>query len=181
MEEFLERELLPRYLPPQGKILDLGSGTGANLKRLDKIGLRFKRYVGVDLSRGMIAQARKKSRGGEGVSFLRADITRLPLRSGTFDLVISTWVFSHLESPRRVVEEGLRVLKDKGYFVLLFWKETSFPFNILAWPFELFFKFKGIRREVWEEFGERKLVKEFAAGVLILLEKGGSPPISSLG
>ncbi len=172
MEDFLERELLPRYLPPEGKILDLGSGTGANLKRLDRLGLGFKSYVGVDLSRGMIAQARKKSRGRrEDVSFLRADITGLPLRDGTFDLAISTWVFSHLKKPRRVVEEGLRVLKEGGYLILLFWKRASFPFNVLAWPFELLFKFKGVRKEAWEEFGEKKMVKEFKAGVLILLEK----------
>jgi ubiquinone/menaquinone biosynthesis C-methylase UbiE len=174
MESFLERELIPRYLTPEGKILDLGSGTGANLKRLDRLGLGFKSYVGVDLSRGMITQAKKKSRGREEVSFLRADITGLPLQDGSFDLVISTWVFSHLQRPRRVVEEGLRVLKDRGYLLLLFWKRTSFPFNILAWPFELLFKFKGVRKEVWEGFGEKKMVKEFGAGVLILLEKGGS-------
>ncbi len=174
MEDLLERELLPRYLPPEGKILDLGSGTGANLKRLDRLGLRFKRYVGVDLSRGMIAQARKKSQGRGGISFLRADITGLPLRNDTFDLVISTWVFSHLKKPQRVVEEGLRVLKDKGCFILLFWKRAAFPFNILAWPFELLFKFKGVRKEVWEDFGERKTVKEFPAGVLILFGKGDS-------
>ncbi len=150
----------------------MGSGTGANLKRLDRLGLGFKSYVGVDLSRGMIAQARKKSRGRrEDVSFLRADITGLPLRDGTFDLAISTWVFSHLKKPRRVVEEGLRVLKEGGYLILLFWKRASFPFNVLAWPFELLFKFKGVRKEAWEEFGEKKMVKEFKAGVLILLEK----------
>ncbi|NOX97169.1 MAG: class I SAM-dependent methyltransferase [Nitrospirae bacterium] len=174
MEDFLERELLPRYLPQEGIILDLGSGTGANLKRLDRLRLGFKGYVGVDLSQGMIAQARKKSRGREGVSFLRADINRLPLRDGTFDLVISTWVFSHLKKPQRVVEEGLRVLKEGGYLILLFWKRASFPFNVLAWPFELLFKFKGVRKEAWEEFGERKMIKEFKAGVLIMLEKGDS-------
>ncbi len=174
MEDFLERELLPHYLTPEGKILDLGSGTGANLKRLDRLGLGFKSYVGVDLSRGMITQAKKKSRGREEVSFLRGDITGLPLRDGSFDLVISTWVFSHLQRPLRVVEEGLRVLKEGGYLILLFWKRASFPFNVLAWPFESLFKFKGVRKEVWEKFGEKKMVKEFTAGVLILLEKRGS-------
>jgi len=81
-----------------------------------------------------------------------------------------------IEEPQRVVEEGFRVLKNKGYLILLFWKRTSFPFNILACPFELLFKFKGVKREVWEKFRDKIMVREFGAGVLILLKKGDVPP-----
>jgi len=55
----LDRAFLTR-LPAGGRVLDLGGGTGANLERLRALQVWFGSYEGVDLSPGMLAQARAK-------------------------------------------------------------------------------------------------------------------------
>jgi ubiquinone/menaquinone biosynthesis C-methylase UbiE len=44
-------------------------------------------------------------------NLIRGDITRLPFRSGTFDLVTSNMVFEHLSNPGRLLKEVFRVLR----------------------------------------------------------------------
>lgn len=108
------------YLPPGGRILDLGCGTGANLARLQRLGIPFTQYIGIDLSPQMLAVAQRKFGHLPNVTFLRRDLLRDPLPEGEFDLIISTWVFSHLkEQAREVVESALQRLKSGGHVVLL--------------------------------------------------------------
>jgi len=96
-------------------VLDFGCGVG----RLSRaLGREFERYVGVDISSGMIARARELS-GGEGNrSFVvneAPDLSRF--ESGQFDMVVSFLVLQHIsdrDQIRAYLAEFARVLAPGG-------------------------------------------------------------------
>ncbi|MFQ5813168.1 MAG: class I SAM-dependent methyltransferase [Anaerolineae bacterium] len=142
-EECLESEILPRYLTPHTRILDLGCGTGVNLERLLRLGLPFRTYVGLDLTPAMLARARLKGHAltevkGNGycdqVRLLRGDMRRVPFSDASFDFVLSTWAVEHVTPVKQVVCEGLRVLKPGGHLVLLC---HCCPLGRWRWPLRL--------------------------------------------
>lgn len=118
VERCLEWEILPRTLPPDATILDLGCGTGANLARLHRLGLCFQRYVGLDLT-GAMLRHHAGWRGGERADLVHSNAYRLPFATGTFDCVLTTWMVSHILTPRWVVDEALRVLRPGAYLVMV--------------------------------------------------------------
>lgn len=69
----------------------------------------------LDRSEGMLDQA-----GPLGVARMRGDITSLPLRDGSFDLVTAAWVLETLRDPARAVSELLRVLAPEGQLLAVF-------------------------------------------------------------
>ena len=95
-EADLESDVLPRLVTPETRILDLGCGTGVNLNRMRRLGLTFASYTGLDLSPAMLTRAQAKLDGDTASAVLRGDIWRLPFANQSFDLVISTWAFSHI-------------------------------------------------------------------------------------
>ena len=87
---------------PEGRILDLGGGTGA---ANDVFGTRD--VVALDPAGEMLGLNRVDRRvvgGGE----------RLPFRDGTFDAVFSAYVFRNLDSVSQTLEEIARVLRPGG-------------------------------------------------------------------
>ena len=102
---------------PEAAVLEIGSGTGRMLKALAR---RFKTVYAVDVSAEMIRQARERLRGFRNVSLRRNNGTDLrPLRSASFDLVISYIVFQHIPDAMVVesyVGEAYRVLRPGGVF-----------------------------------------------------------------
>lgn len=46
------------------------------------------------------------------------DAYQLPFKAGSFDLVLSTWMFSHLLDPLSAVEEVLRLLRSGGWLII---------------------------------------------------------------
>lgn len=119
-------DALRSHLPAGGRVLDLGCGTGANLQRLLDLGLPFGEYVGVDISPDMLAQARQKFAGVENATFRQLDVLHDPLPRGSFDLIISTWVFEHLPEPSSVAWKAWERLGPGGHMVLFFevWDDT---------------------------------------------------------
>ncbi|WP_234312099.1 class I SAM-dependent methyltransferase [Streptomyces griseus] len=112
-------EWLIRSLPAGSCVLDLGCGTGTpTARQFAEAGLRV---VGIDLSDGMVALARRYVPTGE---FHQADIADLrpggPLDLGRFDAV--TAFFSLLMLPRPEIPLALRtvhhLLLPEGLFAL---------------------------------------------------------------
>jgi len=106
-------QLMP-YFEHSGvdRVLDLGCGLGRHFKLYGSYGFRI---VGIDLSQKAVRSARAASpRKG---CLLRADMSRLPFKAGSFDLVIS-WRVVHLARLRVVhdtIAEVKRVLKPGGF------------------------------------------------------------------
>jgi SAM-dependent methyltransferase len=106
------RVQLAESLKPEGKVLDVGCGTGRFLSSLSA------RYTttGVDISAGMLAIAREK-----GVQVERASSAELPFDDDSFDLVTTFAVLHHLIDPevvRASLREMARVVRPAGAVVV---------------------------------------------------------------
>ena len=110
--------ILAERLFPAARLLDAGIGTGATAARALATG-QAPRILGIDLSREMLNVARERFVGSP-VELVQADLTHLPLRTGRFDVVVSTWVLETLPDPRAAVTEMLRVLSPEGFLVCAF-------------------------------------------------------------
>lgn len=93
------------------KILDIGCGTGSILKYLGKY---FDKAHGIDVSKGMITQARLNNPNGD---FISGDANSLPYKNNEFDMVISHAVFHYLNR-NTALKEAIRILKPNGKLVI---------------------------------------------------------------
>ncbi|MFI7375479.1 class I SAM-dependent methyltransferase [Actinoplanes sp. NPDC049668] len=108
-----------RLLPSgAGTVIDVGAGTGIVSTRLRRPG---RVVVAVDRSSGMLARAAGRL-GGRAV---RGDATRLPLRPGRADAVVSVWLLHLLSDAGPVVAEAARVLRAGGVLITTVDKEQS--------------------------------------------------------
>lgn len=96
------------------RILDVGTGTGAIPVHLAAARPDL-RIVGVDLSRPMLARARRRAREvGASVAFRPGNARRLPFRGRSFDLVMSNSLLHHLPDARPALDEFGRVVRAGG-------------------------------------------------------------------
>lgn len=94
------------------KILDVGTGTGFLSISLTEMGHEV---VGIDISEGMLSQARKKAeRRGLDLKLMIEDAESLSLEDETFDIVVTNAVLWSLPNPKKAVREWKRVLKPGG-------------------------------------------------------------------
>ena len=99
-----------------GSILDVACGTGTLLAMAAEKGLDC---YGIDLSQGMLDQARMKVPGGE---FKQASYYEIPYPDGSFDHVVETnAVGGVFIDARKVMTEMIRVCKKGGWVYLADW------------------------------------------------------------
>jgi ubiquinone/menaquinone biosynthesis C-methylase UbiE len=103
-------------LSQRARLLEAGVGTG-------RIALPFIEtgyfYVGVDLSRRMMGQLRRKLDGRTNHAHLVCgDIMRLPVSDAAFDAVVMVHVLHLVEDWRQALCEAHRVVRPEGAIVL---------------------------------------------------------------
>jgi len=109
--QYLVEKICTTLNNPNPRILDVGCGTGANLKMLAAHG----RAEGVDISSQAVDFCRE--RGLDSVRLGAAE--QLPYENGSFDLVTALDVVEHLDDDVAGLREMRRVLRRDGR-VLLF-------------------------------------------------------------
>lgn len=128
-----EFELMKDYLKPVlgGNIIDASCGSGLFSRLFAKSGL-FSLVVALDYSENMLKQCydfikQEENFPKEKLILVRADISRLPFPSRSFDAVHAGAAIHCWPSPPAAVAEISRVLRPGGVFV-----GSTF---ILDWPF----------------------------------------------
>ncbi len=102
--------------------LDIGTGPGQIVIKLAKRLPQWK-FIGVDRSSGMIAQAQSNLASAAGgladrVEFQIADGNRLPFPDSSFDLVMCNSVLHHLAEPEKLLSEMARLVNPGGAILL---------------------------------------------------------------
>ena len=119
---------------PGHSVLDLGCGTGT-LAILVKRAEPGAEVTGLDADPEMLAQARAKAkRDGVELELTEGYSTRLPYPERSFDRVLSTLFFHHLdpESKRQTAGEIARVLRPGGELHVADWGAPADPLMAAA-------------------------------------------------
>ena len=114
-----------------GSVLDVACGTGTLLALAENKGLKC---YGIDLSEGMLAQAKKKVSAAE----LRiASYYEIPYTGGVFDYVVATNALSGVFiDARKVLLEMLRVCRVGGWIYIAEWPkalEDTYSERLVVW------------------------------------------------
>lgn len=100
------------------RVLDCGVGTGALSSALARVLPTPFELDAIDMSRGMLEQARRSfCNTGLEATLRRGDVRALPYGSGVFDLVMTSHVLEHLGDPAAALNEIVRVLKPGGLLI----------------------------------------------------------------
>jgi SAM-dependent methyltransferase len=110
-------KLLDDSIPGDARIAEIGCGTGQTslyLARADR------QVVALDLSREALklGAAAAQRYGIERVTFVEADLSRLPLKAGAFDLVYSSGVLHHTPDPRAAFARIVDAVRPGGMIVI---------------------------------------------------------------
>ena len=112
MRRSLAREL-------RGDVLEIGTGTGATLRFLQDAP-DITAFTGVDLSVGMLAEARNAAQGtGREIRLAQMNAEALAFPDATFDTVTTSLMLCTVPDPTRALSEMSRVCKPDGRIVLL--------------------------------------------------------------
>lgn len=132
----------------KGKVLDIGCGNGRLLKALHG---RKVEYLGVDISKGLIDQAKKNFKGkkyvGEDGEEIKIDsktkfkfevgtFNKIPMKASSVDSVFSVAAFHHLpgkDMRLKALDEVARVLKPGGVFAFSVWNLFQPRWRHLVW------------------------------------------------
>jgi SAM-dependent methyltransferase len=114
----VENALLALVPEGPGRLLDIGTGTG---RVLELLAPRVRQGLGVDASKAMLALARARlSHPGLAHCAVRlADMYRLPLADGSFDMAVLQMVLHFAEDPAGVIAEAARVLRPGGTLFII--------------------------------------------------------------
>jgi len=115
-------------------VLDAGCGDGdfGVVKEVLEVPLRL---VGIDIDESSLRSNNKYD------NLICASVEHLPFKEGLFDLIVSRFVFEHLEDPGLVFGEMARVLNDGGSVIILtqnLWNPLMFmsyllPLRLRKW------------------------------------------------
>ncbi|SEA40622.1 Methyltransferase domain-containing protein [Thalassobacillus cyri] len=99
-----------------GKVLEVGVGTGSNLKFYPK----YVEVTGIDFSPAMLEKARNKARKmPQSFDLIEMDAQQMEFPDNTFDTVVSTCVFCSVPDPVQGLKEIRRVTKAEGKVIML--------------------------------------------------------------
>jgi SAM-dependent methyltransferase len=111
------------------RMLDVGSGPGRHMRAFEELGAR---PVGLDLSWSLLTRARQVTTS----PLVRADMRLLPVRGGSFDLVVNLFTsFGYFATDAehfQAVSEMAAALRPGGWLVMDFLNAPAVEANLVA-------------------------------------------------
>ena len=135
--------LIQNHMPANATVVDLGCSRGdPDIPALQKADL----FIGCDIDvSGLIAN-------NQTSCLVMAPMEQLPFPNNSIDLLVSKWVFEHINTPDEVFAECFRVLKPGGKLIILTPNSHSiFVLCSRAIPFKLKSKIKKSIFRIHEE------------------------------
>jgi ubiquinone/menaquinone biosynthesis C-methylase UbiE/NAD-dependent dihydropyrimidine dehydrogenase PreA subunit len=118
----IRKQIVRKFVKPGMRVLDIGCGTGLLMENAAKAGAEIK---GVDISEGMLQVARRrieKSGWQDKISVYHAGVVEIDtlFSENSFDLIVSTLVFSELYTEERdlALFQIKKLLKPGGKLVV---------------------------------------------------------------
>lgn len=145
-----------RLIPiTRGKILDIGCADGTFTKVILEHS-KAKKIVAVDVLESSVSYAKRRFARSKKLLFKVADAHELPFKNKEFDAVFCLEALEHVEDSKRVISEMYRVLKNRGYALVLVPSENLL-FR-LGWPIWTLTRGKIWRGTHLNNFSADKLV-----------------------
>ena len=117
-------------VPPQGRVLDVATGTASLALELAKAASADARIVGCDRNQAMLGVARERLRRARAaVRLIRCAAEAIPFGDCLFDRVAVAFAIDDLDDQARAAREIFRVLVPGGRVVIL---ELSLPASPLG-------------------------------------------------
>ena len=139
--KFLGRHRAYLVRTAQGRVLDVGSGTGINFEHYPP----GAEVVGIEPDPYMLRRAQARAdRLGKHVKLLDESVEDLPFPDDSFDIVVATLVFCTIPNPDRVLRELRRVLHPSGRLRFLEHVRAEGP----RWA-----RFQDVMVPVWKRIG----------------------------
>ncbi|HEX8324357.1 MAG TPA: methyltransferase domain-containing protein [Tepidisphaeraceae bacterium] len=113
----IARAITHMNIQPGETVLDVGIGTGGSMSFYPK----HARVMGVDLSSGMLREARKKiiDDDYQNITVFQGNALELPFEDSSFDHLFISHVISVVSQPELLVREAQRVAKEGAKIVIL--------------------------------------------------------------
>jgi len=127
---FLEKlNLIKTYIPPNGKVLDVGCATGFFLEVMRKLG--YETY-GIEVSDYASNYARNMLK----LNVITGDLLSASFPDDFFDIITMFDVLEHLPNPIETLAECSRIIKRGGILIIETLNADSLIFKILKqnWP-----------------------------------------------
>jgi ubiquinone/menaquinone biosynthesis C-methylase UbiE len=106
-----------------GKVLEVGIGTGRNLYYYPK----DCSVIGIDNSKEMLENARKKAQSMKNITLLLMDAEHLEFPDNSFDYIVLTFVLCTVPDTLKALKEVRRVLKPSGELIAIEHMHSSDP------------------------------------------------------
>lgn len=127
--DHMHKKIVADLISSDGKILlDVGVGTGRFATWLVEKGFEV---VGVDISREMLKEAKRKTQSlSENVHLVLSDCRLLPFKKEMFDGCICINVVNHIPEIDRFLKEVQYTIEPRGFFIVNFPNLQSLYFPI---------------------------------------------------
>ena len=112
--EHLHRYLFAERWAKGKRVLDVATGAGYGASLLSRCA---RLVIAMDIDQGSLRYARKAS-NSQNLKLFQGDVTRIPLYSGSIDLVIALEVLEHLADQENLVREIARVCAEDGVVLI---------------------------------------------------------------
>ena len=99
--------------------IDFGCGNGYTAMLLARLVGEEGKVTALDSSKDAITAAEENARRRniKNIEFIVSDVYNTGIKDGSYDLIFSRFLFTHLTEPKRALGEMLRVLKPDGVLV----------------------------------------------------------------